>query len=399
MAQGAAGDAAQRMKVLAESSRFEPIVLEPVETAAQLDRFIRLPNRLNAGDPNYVAPLLMERRQALSPKRNPYFDHAEVQLWLARRGQRDVGRISAQIDRLAPPEPGAPIGHFGLIAAEDDAEVFAALLRTAEDWLRARGCGRSRGPFNLSVNEEIGLLIDGFDTPPMVMMGHDPRYAGGQVEAQGYAKVKDVHAYLCRSQNELPEPVLRRARRPLPKGVSLRSLDMSRYEAEVKTLTRILNDAWAGNWGFTPTTEAETDALAKALKSVIDPSLVWFAEIDGEAAGVIVYLPNVNEAIAGLGGRLMPFGWIKLLWRLKVARVKSVRVPLMGVSRKFQRDRRGQLLPFLMIDAGASRACAIGYQRFELSWVLEDNMPMRRISESIGASIYKTYRIYEKAIA
>ena len=362
-------------------------------------RFIRLPNRLNAHDPNYIAPLTMERRQALSPATNPYFDHAEVQLWLARRGGRDVGRISAQIDRLAPSDGGAPIGHFGLIAAEDDAEVFAILLRTAEDWLRERGCARALGPMNLSVNEEVGLLIDGFDTPPMVMMGHDPRYAGRQVEAQGYAKAKDVHAYLCRSINELPEPVLRRARRTPPKGVALRCLDMKNYDAEVATLTRILNDAWAGNWGFTPTTEAETRALAKALKSVIDPRLVWFAEIDGEPAGVIVYLPNVNEAIRDLGGRLLPFGWVKLLWRLKVARVKSVRVPLMGVSRKFHRDRRGQLLPFLMIDAGATKACALGYERFELSWVLEDNMPMRRISESIGASIYKTYRLYEKTLA
>ena len=374
------------------------IEVEPVSTRAQLTRFIRLPNRLNAADPNYIAPLEMERRQALTPATNPYFDHAEAQLWLARRGGRDVGRISAQIDRLAPSDGGPSTGHFGLIAAEDDAEIFALLLRTAEDWLRARGCGRALGPLNLSVNEEVGLLIDGFDTPPMVMMGHDPRYAGRQVEAQGYAKAKDVHAYLCRSSDALPEPVLRRARRPPPRGVTLRSLDMSRYDAEVTTLTQILNDAWAGNWGFTPTTEAETAALAKALKSVIDPRLVWFAEIDGEAAGVIVYLPNVNEAIRDLGGKLLPFGWVKLLWRLKVARVKSIRVPLMGVRRKFHRDRRGQLLPFLMIDAGASKAYALGYERFELSWVLEDNLPMRRISESIGASVYKTYRIYEKAL-
>ncbi len=374
------------------------IAIEPVSTRAQMTRFIRLPNRLNAHDPNYIAPLIAERRQALSPATNPFFDHAEAQFWLARRDGRDVGRISAQLDRLAPSDGGASIGHFGLIAAEDDAEVFAILLRTAEDWLRERGCGRALGPMNLSVNEEVGLLIDGFDTPPMVMMGHDPRYAGRQVEAQGYVKAKDVHAYLCRSINELPEPVLRRARRALPKGVTLRCLNMRNYDAEVVTLTRILNDAWAGNWGFTPTTEAETRALGKALKSVIDPRLVWFAEIEGEPAGVIVYLPNVNEAIRDLGGRLLPFGWLKLVWRLKVARVKSVRVPLMGVSRKFHRDRRGQLLPFLMIDAGATKACALGYERFELSWVLEDNMPMRRISESIGASIYKTYRLYEKAL-
>ena len=384
---------------MAPASDPESIVIEPVDTRTQLDRFIRLPNRLNAADPNYVAPLLMERRQALSPKTNPYFDHAEARFWLARRDGRDVGRISAQIDRLAPHEPGQPpTGHFGLIAAEDDDAVFAALLRTAEDWLRERGCGRALGPLNLSVNEEVGLLIEGFDTPPMVMMGHDPRYAAARIEAQGYAKAKDVHAYLCRSSDDLPEPVLRRTRRGPPDGVRLRQLDMKRYDAEVATLTEILNDAWSHNWGFVPTTQAETATLAKALRSVIDPTLVWFAEIDGEAAGVIVYLPDVNAAIAGLGGRLLPFGWVRLLWRLKVRRVKSIRVPLMGVRKKFHRERRGQLLPFLMIDAGARRARILGYERFELSWVLEDNLPMRRISEAIGAHVYKTYRIYEKTL-
>lgn len=375
------------------------VEIEPVDTGAKLDRFIRLPNRLNAGDPHYIAPLLAERRQALSSKSNPFFDHAEVGLWLARRGGRDVGRISAQIDRLAPQDAGPRTGHFGMIAAEDDPEVFAALFRTAEDWLRTRGCGRALGPMNLSVNEEVGLLVEGFDTPPMVMMGHDPAYAGRRVEAEGYAKAKDVHAWLCHAQDDLPPRVLRRIHRGPPEGVRLRPLDMGRYDEEVTTMTDILNDAWAGNWGFTPTTEAETRALAKAMRDVLDPRLVWFAEIDGEAAGVIVYLPNVNEAIADLGGRLFPFGWAKLLWRLKVKRVKSLRVPLMGVKRRFHATRRGQLLPFLMIDAGRRPAIELGYRDYELSWVLEDNMPMRRISESIGAKAYKTYRIYEKLLA
>ena len=387
------------MSALKTSSAAGTIEIEPVDSRAKLDRFIRLPNRLNAGDPHYIAPLLTERRQALSPKSNPFFDHAEVSLWLARRDGRDVGRISAQIDQLAPQDAGPRTGHFGLIAAEDDSAVFAALFRTAEAWLRERGCGRALGPMNLSVNEEVGLLVDGFDTPPMVMMGHDPAYAGARIEAEGYTKAKDVHAWLCHAADNLSGPVLRRIERGPPDGVRLRRLDMSRYDAEVTTMTDILNDAWAANWGFTPTTEAETRALAKAMRAVMDPRLVWFAEIDGEAAGVIVYLPNVNEAITGLNGRLLPFGWAKLLWRLKVARVKSLRVPLMGVKRKFHGTRRGQLLPFLMVDAGRRPAIALGYERFELSWVLEDNMPMRRISESIGAKTYKTYRIYEKLLA
>ncbi len=172
-----------------------PIEILPVASSAELERFIRVPMRLNAGDPNWIAPLMFERREALSPRHNPFFQHADVQFWLARRDGRDVGRISAQIDHLAATDPAAPAGYFGMIAAEDDAEVFEALFATAEAWLRARGRSQALGPFNLSINEEVGLLVDGFDTPPMLMMGHDQPYVAGRIEAQGYAKAKDVYAY------------------------------------------------------------------------------------------------------------------------------------------------------------------------------------------------------------
>ncbi len=375
------------------------VTIVPVATDAELERFIRLPNRINAKDPNYIAPLLMERREALSAKTNPFFAHADVQLWLATRGGRDVGRISAQIDHLAPKHEEGPDGHFGLISAEDDPSIFAALFATAEAWLKERGCRRALGPFNLSVNEEVGLLVDGFDTPPMVMMGHDPAYAGARVEEQGYAKIKDVYAYMAHMSRDLPEPVLKRIRRGAPEGLVLRQLDMKRYDEEVRELTGILNDAWSDNWGFTPTTEAETRQLAQALKLVIDPRLTWFAEIDGEAAGFVVLLPNVNEAIRDLGGKLLPFGWAKLLWRLKVKRVKTVRIPLMGVKRKFADTLRGRLTPFHLMDASGREGRRLGYELYEMSWILEDNLPMRRIIESMGASVYKTYRIYAKVLA
>jgi hypothetical protein len=374
----------------------DEVAVVPVATAAELERFIRLPMRLNSSDPNYIAPLLVERRAALSARSNPFFSHAEVQLWLAVRDGRDVGRISAQIDALAPTQDA---GHFGLIAAEDDPRVFRALFAAAEGWLTSRGRRRVLGPFNLSVNEELGLLIDGFDTPPMVMMGHDPPYAAGRVEEQGYRKAKDLYAYYNPLTDDLPEKILKRVRRGPPPGVRLRQLDWSRYDAEVEALTEILNDAWSENWGYTPTTGAETRQLAAALRPVLDRRLTWFAEIDGETAAFIVLLPNVNEAIADLQGRLAPLGWAKVLWRLKVKRVKTLRVPLMGVRRKFAGTRRGQLLPFLLMDAGAIQARALGYGGFESSWVLEDNRPMRSILEAIGARIYKTYRIYEKSIA
>ena len=373
------------------------IAIVPVAGRAELDRFIRLPMRLNAGDPHYIAPLLMERREALSPKTNPFFHHADVQFWLAVRDGRDVGRISAQIDHLAPQGEGKT-GHFGMIAAEDDPAVFETLFGAAEAWLRERGCDRVLGPLNLSINEEVGLLVEGFDSPPMVMMPHDQPYVGGRIEEQGYARAKDLYAYRCSVTTDLPEPVLRRVRRGLPPGVTLRTLDMKRYDAEVRALTEILNDAWSDNWGFTPTTEAETAQLAKSLKPVIDPRMTLFADIDGEPAGFLIFLPNLNEAIADLNGRLLPFGWLKLLWRLKVRGLKTVRVPLMGVRKKFAATRRGQLMPFLMMDTVTLAARKLGVEWGELSWVLEDNLAMNRISEAIGSPIYKTFRIYEKAL-
>lgn len=375
------------------------VTIVPVSTPAELARFVRVPMRLNAADPHYVAPLIMERTEALTPKTNPFFAHAEVQLWLAVRNGRDVGRISAQIDELAPSDGGPRAGHFGLIAAEDDPAVFAALFAVAEAWLASRGCGRVQGPFNLSINEEVGLLVAGFHAPPMVMMGHDPAYVAARVEALGYRGIKDVHAFWSDLTADLPARVRKMIDRGPPPGVKLRMLDMSRYDEEVGVLTEILNDAWSENWGFTPTTEAETAQLAKSLKLVVDRRLAWFAEIDGEIAGFIVVLPNVNEAIRDLKGKLLPFGWAKLLWRLKVKGLKTARVPLMGVRRKFAGARRGQLLPFLLIDAAQAEARKLGYKSVEMSWILEDNLPMRSILEAVDAQPYKTYRIYEKSLA
>lgn len=382
---------------MAPGERRDDIQVIPVATAAELDRFIRVPMRLGADDPNYVAPLIFERQESLTAKGNPFFAHAEVQFWLAVKAGRDVGRISAQIDALNP-QTAEGIGNFGMIAAEDDPAVFAALFRAAEAWLRSRGCRAALGPVNLSTNEEVGLLVEGAEHPPMFMMSHDTAHAPHRIEEQGYAKAKDIFAYICSVNDDLPAPILRRIRKGPPPGVTLRMLDMSRFEAEVDTLTGILNDAWSGNWGFTPTTEAETKALAATLKLLIDKRLTWFAEMDGETVGFMILLPNINEAIADLKGKLFPFGWAKLIWRLKIKGVKTGRVPLMGVKRKVAGSLRGQLLPFLLIDAVAQAARRLGYERYELSWVLEDNLPMRRICDAGGARVYKTYRLYQKAL-
>ena len=366
-----------------------------VATPAELDRFIALPSQLHRNDPAYIAPLLLERKEALSPAKNPYFQHAETQFWLARRDGRDVGRISAQIDSLVnDPE----VGHFGMIAAEDDAEVFAALFATAEGWLRARGKRHILGPFDLSINEETGLLIDGFDTPPVMMMGHAPRYAAARIEALGYAKAKDLVAYLYDMDRELPRAARRKIDSRTAQALTVRHLDKSRYLEEFDTVTAIFNDAWSQNWGFIAFTQAEIAHMAKSLKLLIDPTCVAIVEMNGEAVGFGIALPNLNELIRDFNGRLLPFNWLKLLWRLR-ARATTARVPLMGIRRSFSGSMAGGLAPFLVIDSLRKGLRAKGVRQVELSWILEDNRAMRHVIESLGALPYKTYRVYDKRLA
>jgi hypothetical protein len=371
------------------------IQIVPVRSAAELDRFVRLPATLYAGDRHFVPPLLLERKEALSPKKNPLFEHAEVQLFLAVRDGRDVGRISAQVDRLVQ---DTSIGHFGMLAAEDDANAFAALFAAAEGWLRERGRTRVLGPFSLSINEETGLLIDGFDTPPMMFMPHDPPYASVRVEQQGYRKAKDVLAYLYDMSHEFSPTIERLITKRKPSSLIVRKLDVSRYDAEFDTITAIFNDAWHDNWGFIPFTEAEIRHMARSLKPLIRPDMVAIVEFNGEPVAFGITLPNLNEAIADFGGRLLPFNWIKLLLRLKRG-TTTWRVPLMGVRRSFNAGVLGALAPFLIIDAMHKGALNTPMKQVEFSWILEDNLPMRHVIEKMGAVAYNTFRVYEKSLA
>jgi GNAT superfamily N-acetyltransferase len=369
-----------------------------VADSAALRRFIRVPFAVHAHDRAWVPPLMMERKQAFTPKDNAFLRRAEVCYWVARRAGRDVGRISAQIDPLAQRSGEGSMGHFGCLSAVDDGEVFAALLQTAEEFLRRRGMSHVRGPFSLSINEETGLLVEGFDTPPMLLMGHDPPYAAGHLERLGYAKEKDVYAYLIDARAPLPRSVRGMIARPLPPSLTLRRLNLADYPNEIRRMVDIYNDAWSENWGFVPLTEPEAEEMATRMKILLDERLVWFAEADGQAVAFIVLLPNVNEAIADLAGRMLPFGWAKLLWRLKVRGVRSGRVPLMGVRRSFAGSMIGSTLPLRLIAALLPTPETHGFRWVELSWILEDNRPMRHILERIGAHAYKTYRVYGKAL-
>ena len=313
------------------------IVVSPVGGKSDLKAFIDLPKRLYAGHKGYIAHLNVERQEAFSPKKNPLFGHVEVQFFLARRAGRVVGRITAQIDRAYLERYADATGHFGCLAAEDDPAIFAALFAAAEDWLRSKGMKRATGPFSLSVNEEVGLLVWGFDSRSVLLVPYDPPYAGARVEACGYAKIKDVFSYDYDVQNA-PETIGAKlmARAGMAGRVKVRTANMKMFDAEVRTLVGIFNDAWSDNWGFVPFTQAEIDHASKAFGPVIVPELAVFVEVDDEAVAFIVALTNLNEAVDGFNGRLDPLNLAKLLWRLKIAGVGSTRVPLMGVKKKFR---------------------------------------------------------------
>lgn len=374
------------------------IEIIPVTDKATLRRFIRVPFAVHQDDPVWVPPLLMEREQAFSAKDNEFVRRSQVRFWLARRDGRDVGRISAQIDPLEQRGGADPIGHFGCLSAGDDPEVFAALLATAEQFLKGQSIRHVNGPFTLSINEESGLLVAGFDTPPVMLMPHDRPYIAGRLEALGYRKEKDLYAYLLDMQAPVSRAEQRMAERAPGGGLKLRRLDFSDYANEICRVVDIFNDAWSDNWGFVPLTEAETDEMAKRMRVLLDKRLVWFAELDGEAVAFIVCVPNVNEAARDLRGRLLPFGWAKLLWRLKIGGVKTARVPLMGVRRRLAGTMLGSAIPLQLIGAVRPGALEFGFRWVELSWILEDNLPMRHILERLGASAYKTYRVYGKTL-
>jgi hypothetical protein len=341
-----------------------------------------------------VPPLLIERKWHLSPK-NPYFDHAEFQAWIACRDERIVGRISAQVDQLHLQRYQDKTGFFGLLESEDNAETFHALFNAAEEWLRQKDMQHARGPFNLSINDECGLLVDGFNSPPPIMLSHALPYYGHRVEEQGYTGVQDLLAYRAHPDIAPPQHLDALAKRAAGR-VSVRSMRRNQFNEDLEIIRDIFEDAWSENWGFIPFTPAEFKELGKNLKFLVDFDSVRIAEVDGEPAAMIVMFPNINELIKDLNGRLLPVGWLKLLWRLKVIGAKSARIPLMGVKRRYQGSRLGATLAFMVIAPLHERARKKGIKEVDMSWILEQNQGMRKIIETVGCTLYKRYRIYQK---
>ncbi len=375
------------------------ITVKEVNDGGALNDFLGVPHAVFAGDANWIAPLDMERREHLSAKHNPYFAHAEVQLFTAYRDGRPIGRISAQIDHLRLEKYRDACGQFGFLDAIDEPEVFAKLLATAEAWLQIRGMTCARGPFSFSINEETGMLVNGFEYPPSIMMGHGKQYYSARLEALGYQKARDVIAYDYDGLSPLPRAMQAMVEKATSSGeMTIRPISKRNLARDLDIIIDIFNDAWSQNWEFVPMTQAEVAALGKNLKMLVSEGYIAIADWQGKPAAMAVTLPDINNWIRDLGGRLWPTGWLKLLWRMYAKPPQAVRMPLMGVRRQYQSTPVGAALALGVIDAVRSYHAERGTTRGELSWVLEDNTAMCRLIEALGAKPYKTYRVYERAI-
>ncbi len=375
------------------------VTLETIDFANRTARkqFINVPWPLYSTDPAWRPPIRMERYLHLGAKTNPAFEHLDLAAWLAWRDGHPIGRITAQIDTIRERVQPDSVGYFGMLEAPDDPAVFKLLTEAAESWLAKRGVDKVQGPFNLTINDECGLLVDGFHTPPAVMMGHARPYYAEYLEQAGYYGAKDLLAYWIDLNFEHPAPMQRLVSRYADR-IRVRCIDRKRFTDEFDLLRDIFNDGWANNWGAVPFTQAEFRDLGNTLKYLIADDLVQIAELDGQPAAFIVGLPNLNEAARDINGKLLPTGALKLIWRLKVRFPSTSRVPLMGVRRPFQRGPLGAALAFSVIAAMQQSLLKHGATGCELSWILDDNRGMRDIIEGLGGTAYKTYRIYEKQL-
>ena len=363
-----------------------------------LKDFIQVAFEVYRDDPAWVPPLHMEITDRLTPEKNPFFEHAEVALFTAWKDGKAVGRISAQIDHehLRIHEDNA--GFFGFFDTVDDQEVASALIAAAEDWLASRGMTVMRGPFSLSINEETGLLVEGFDSPPTIMSPHHRSYQGALAEAAGLQKVKDCYGW---KHQVVPAPA--RAQRAweaitsLPE-VRFRSVNPRNLKKEVRDILDVFNDAWQHNWGFVPATDAEAKKMAADLQLILDKELSFFAEIDGQPVAICVCLPNLNEVIFDFGGKLNPVTVGKLIWRLKIRGPKSARLMLLGIRTDLRGKKRYAPLAMAVIAELVRRGLRQGYEWAELGWTLEDNGLINAAIRSMGATIYKRYRLFEKPI-
>jgi hypothetical protein len=356
--------------------------------------FVEVASEIFQGDPNWVPPLNLILKDTFSPK-SPFFQHAEVAMFTAKKNGRLAGRITAQIDRehLKRYEDGT--GFFGFFDTIDDVEVAQALMERAKSWLKQRGMKRIRGPISLSINQEIGTLVEGFDTPPMIMMPHSRPYQDRVIKACGLEKLKDAYAWRWKVAPEMPRRCLKAHAEMKALGATFRSANLA---TEIPELIAIQDNAWRHNWAHVSMTKAEADQLRNEFKLLLDPNICVVVEIDGKMAGMAITAPNLNEVIADFGGTITPAKVAKLLWRLKVKKPKSARVAMLGIREEIRTQKKYMPLALALIAELNRRGYQHGYEWGELSWTLEDNGPVNALIKSAGGEIYKRYRIYEQSL-
>ncbi len=369
------------------------IQVQPVRTKAERRAFIGLPQRLYRADPLWVPPLRSDVAEILDPRKHPFHQHAQVELFLARDGDgRVVGRIAAVKNDLHVEFHHEPVGFFGFFECERDSEAAGALFEAAGAWLAERGLSVMRGPASPSLNEEAGLLVEGFDQPPLLMMPYNPSWYADLIEGHGFRKAKDLLAYY-RGHAEVPERLTRMAEALGRRHkVIVRPMDKRRYWEEVERVRELYNAAWEANWGFVPMTRAEFTHMAKKMKPVVDPDLVAFAEVDGALAGFTLGIPDLNRALKHAKGSLWPLGWVQILRHSRG--IDTFRVLTLGVLEPYRRTGAAEMLILYLLRTGPAK----GITKGEFSWILEDNAAMRASLEKLDAHVYKVYRMYDRPI-
>ena len=372
--------------------------IRQIPMGGPIDDFLDVVDYIYKSDPAYIRPLDMELKERLNPKKNPFFEHGEGAIFCAYRNGWVVGRCTASIDREHLDRYGDGVGFFGFLDTVDDEEVARALLARAESWLRGKGMKRARGPLSLNINEETGCLVDGFDSPPYIMMPHHRPYQSALIEKAGYTKVKDLYAWRY-AIGDLNTRVKRAHAeiKSLPE-ITFRRASMKSLATDVEVLVDVFNDAWSDNWGFVPFTRNEVKKMAADFKLLLMPEITCICSIDGEPAAVALALPNLNELVRDFDGKLFPLGLPKLLWRLKVRGPRSARLLLLGIRKKFRNSRKYAPLSAFMYAEMNDGAKSLGMKEGELGWTLEDNGRVNAGITMMGAKHYKTYRVFEKPL-
>ncbi len=373
------------------------VEIREIPIGGKLKDFLNVVDPIYRDDPNYVRPLNFDISQRLS-KKNPFFEHGEGTAFVAYRLGWPVGRITAQIDKSHLERYKDDVGFFGFLDTVDDPEVATALIDAARGWLKDRGMKRIRGPMSLNINEEMGCLIDGFDTPPMIMMPHHRPYQGELIEKAGLKKLKDVYAWRY-TMGDVSKRALKAhdAMEGVPE-IKLRHVDKKQIQRDVRIIMDVFNDAWSDNWGFVPLSEAELTKMAEDMKLILIPELTYIAELEGEPVAVALALPNLNEMTQDFGGRLTPMNVGKLLYRLKVKGPKTARLVILGIRRKLRGVKKYAALSTYLYTKMHRAGERVGVEWGELSWTLEDNAPVNVGIKLMGGKIYKTYRLYEEEL-